>query len=102
MAELRTSFANLLILLTAMPKYMLFTYKDLLHSEIWQQTCSQMQYFTWSQMRLLAFCSTRSHILETELEGRSITNRMELSGEINQDLFYVCYDWHEANLIKGK
>lgn len=30
--------------------------------------------------------------LETELEGRSITNRMELSGEINQDLF-LCMLW---------
>lgn len=31
-------------------------------------------------------------ILEPELEGRSITNRMELSGEINQDLF-LCLLW---------
>lgn len=34
-------------------------------------------------------CRLCSDILETELEGQGITNWMELSAEMNQDLFFV-------------
>ena len=32
----------------------------------------------------------------------SITNRIVLSSEIIRIYFYACYDWQEANRIKGK
>lgn len=35
----------------------------------------------------MTVCRLRCDILETELDERSMTNRMDLSAEINQDLF---------------